>query len=147
MNKRPEKGTNLANFPGDYLTSPFLRAWLMTAMEEKRRFNRFDFQNVIHVFPVLPSKSGNIFEVQKESFEASASNISEGGLKFETKKELSPNFLLKLNFELTHDQPLEVYGKVIWSKDNRFGIRFMYTDQTLRQAVRSIARGRFTPKN
>lgn len=110
----------------------------MTETQEKRRFNRFDFQKRIRVFPVLPSKSGNIYEVQKESFDARSFNISEGGLSFKTERELNPQFLLKMNFEAPGDQPVEVYAKVIWAKDRQCGVRFIYTDPSLRNSVRSI---------
>ena len=111
----------------------------MTETKEKRHFDRFDFQKKIRIFPVLPSKSGNIFEVQKESFDARASNISEGGLSFKTERDLDPQFLLKMHFEAPGDQLVEVYAKVVWAKDRHCGVRFIYTEPSLRNSVRSIA--------
>lgn len=114
------------------------RSGSMNEVDEKRRFTRFEFQETIRVFPVQPSKSGNIYEVQKEFFEARASDICEGGLGFEAKQELDPSFLLKINFDVPVKKPVEVYGKVVWAKNRRYGVRFMYTDQILRKGVRSI---------
>jgi hypothetical protein len=111
----------------------------MKMVEEKRRYNRFGFQKSVQVYPVLPSISGNIFEVQKESIEARASNVSEGGLALETSRPLNPDNLVKMNFEVADHQPVEVYGKIIWSRSNRCGVRFMYLDASLRKGVRSLA--------
>ncbi len=112
----------------------------MIKSSDKRRFNRFAFQKSIHVFPVLPSKSGNIYEVQKSSIEVKASDISEGGLRLEFHPGLDPKFLLKLNFEVEKDERIEVYGKIIWSEKNHLGVRFMVTDSILRKGIRSIAK-------
>lgn len=111
----------------------------MSKTSEKRIYNRIDFQKPVRIFPVLPSKSGNIYEVQKDSFEAQASDVSEGGLGLKVTKPLSPEFLVKMNFELTENQPVEVYGKIIWSQSNRCGIRFMHTDASLRKSLRALA--------
>ncbi len=114
----------------------------MAKIDEKRRHNRFEFQKRVRVFPVLPSKSGNIYEVQKDSFEALSANVSEGGLGLETPKPLDPNFLLKVNFEVKDHQTVEVFGKVIWSQPNHCGIRFMYADGSLRRGIKSLAQGK-----
>ena len=121
------------------IDQPFSCRAPMKKMNDKRRHDRFEFQKRIHVFPVLPSKSGNIYEVQKDSFEAHSSNLSEGGLGLETAKPLNPDFLLKVNFELQSDQAMEVYGKVVWSRQNHCGIRFMYTDASLRRGIKFLA--------
>ena len=111
----------------------------MNAAVEKRHFNRVGFQKPIRVFPVLPSKSGNIYEVQNESFEVHAYDVSEGGVGFETNRPMSPDFLVKMNFELSQDQPVEVYGKIVWAQSNRCGVRFMHMDYSLRKMVRSLS--------
>ena len=111
----------------------------MSKTSEKRIHNRIDFNKPVQVFPVLPSKSGNIYEVQKESFEAQASDVSEGGLGLKVSKPMNPEFLVKMNFELTDKQPIEVYGKIIWSQSDRCGIRFMHTDTAFRKMLRSFS--------
>lgn len=112
----------------------------MTESSEKRRFNRFTFQEPVLVFPVLPSQSGNIYEVQRSSIEARAHDISEGGLRLEVDRPLNSNFVLKLNFAVEKSEPVEVYGKIVWSEKNHCGIRFMLADSTLRKGIRSIGR-------
>lgn len=111
----------------------------MSKTAEKRVYNRIDFQKPVRVFPVLPSKSGNIYEVQKDSFEAQASDVSEGGLGLKVSKPMSPEFLVKMNFELADNQPVEIYGKIVWSQSNRCGIRFMHTDMAIRKTLRSLS--------
>lgn len=111
----------------------------MKAANEKRRFNRVEFQKPIHIFPVLPSKSGNIYEVQKESFEVRGFDVSEGGVGFETTRSLNPDFLVKMNFEVTENHPAEVYGKIVWARSNRCGVRFMHMDSSMRKIVRSLS--------
>lgn len=110
----------------------------MTSTNEKRRHNRVEFQKRVRIFPVLPSKSGNIYEVQTESFEARASDVSEGGVGLEMSRSLNPDFLVKMNFEVQNNQPVEVYGKIVWSQSNRCGVRFMHMDSSLRKGLRSL---------
>lgn len=111
----------------------------MNQNAEKRIHNRIGLQKTVRIFAVLPSKSGNIYEVQKESFEARTSDVSEGGLGLETARPLSPDGLLKINFKLEEDQPVEVYGKVVWSQPNRCGVRFVHTDVSLLKSLRALS--------
>ena len=112
----------------------------MPANVEKRKHHRVEFRQPVRVFPVLPSKSGNIYEVQTESFEVQAHDISEGGLRLQTHQDLNPQFLVKLNFEILKDQPVEVFGKIMWSQEKHHGIRFMLVDQEMRRDIKSLAR-------
>ena len=112
----------------------------MDAAKEKRQFHRIGFRKTVRVFPVLPSKSGNIFEVQKDSIWSQADNISEGGLLLETEQFPKSSLILKLNFEVAKDETVEVYGKVIWVEGGRCGVRFLFADNDLRKAIRSLAR-------
>ena len=117
----------------------------MKPVIEKRKHNRIEFQKSVQVFQVLPSKSGNIFEVQNNCDAAWANDISEGGLRLETSKFFDPSLLLKLNFEVEEDQSVEVYGKVIWAQDHHCGVRFMMVDQKMRKGIRSITRKKDFP--
>lgn len=112
----------------------------MAEMKEKREYLRIGFEKTVRVFPVLPSSSGNIFEVQKNSVWAQASNISEGGLLLETEQFSKSSLILKLNFEVAKDETAEVYGKVIWAEGGRSGVRFLFADQNLRKSIRGLAR-------
>jgi len=117
----------------------------MNHIEEKRKFNRIQFQKTVQVFPVLPSRSGNIYEVQKKPIEAWVNDISEGGLRFEAADSFDPNFLLKLNLELAEENTVEVFGKIVWSRDSHCGVSFMLTDQKLRKGIRAISKKKNPP--
>ena len=111
---------------------------------EKREFDRFDFQKPVLIYPVSPSKSGNILEVESRSLEAKAHNISEGGLKLVTPQSFPENSILKLNFKVKKDQTVEVYGKIMWSEQKSCGVRFVLADPEARQGIRAI--GQKKPK-
>jgi len=117
----------------------------MNYIDEKRKFNRVEFQKTVQVFPVLPSRSGNIFEVQKKPIEAWVNDISEGGLRFEAADSFDPNFLLKLNLEMEEEKSVEVYGKIIWSRDSHCGVRFMLVDKELRKGIHAISKKKNSP--
>ena len=107
---------------------------------EKRAFNRFEFQKPVQVFSVLPSKSGNILEVESRPFKGKLHDISEGGLRVAVPKKFSANSILKLHFKIHHPQAVEVYGKIIWAQKKLCGIRFVLTDDLVRKGVRAIGR-------
>ena len=112
----------------------------MGVTNDKRQHERVGFQKVARVFPVLPSKSGHIYEVQKDSIWVQASNISEGGLLLETEQFSKSSLILKLNFEVAKDETVEVYGKIIWVEGGRCGVRFLFADNNLRKSIRALAR-------
>jgi len=114
----------------------------MNAPVEKRKHHRFEFQQTVQVFPVLPSKSGNIYEVQKDPIEIQAKDISEGGVRIHAYHDLDPDSILKLNFEIAKDRPVEVFGKIIWSQERHHGVRFLLADQETRKGIKSLAQKR-----
>ena len=117
----------------------------MPRVAEKREFNRFEFQKPVQVFPVLPSKSGNILEVDNRSLKGKVQNISEGGLRLAAPEGFPANSILKLNFEVEKDRAVEVYGKIMWSEKKTCGVRFVLTDPKIRQGIRAI--GKKKPKS
>ncbi len=111
----------------------------MENLQEKRHYDRYQFQKPIQVYPVLPSKSGNIYEVQDKVIPAQSNNISEGGLKLETNKSFDVNSILKLSFESEKDSSVEVYGKIIWTKKAHCGVRFMMPDRSIQKVIHNIS--------
>ncbi len=77
---------------------------------------------------------------KKKPIEVKARDISEGGLRLETGEIPDSQFLLKMNFEMVKDQPVEVYGKIMWSHKNHCGVRFVLTDSILRKGIRAITK-------
>lgn len=112
----------------------------MSVANDKRQHDRIVFRKTVRAFPVLPSKSGHIYEVQKNSVWVQAYNISEGGLLLETEQFSKSSLILKLNFEATKDEMAEVYGKVIWVEGGRCGVRFLFADANLRKGIRALVR-------
>jgi len=110
----------------------------MVHRSDKRKFVRFNFQRPVFLFPVVYSKSGNIYEVQTEAVQVWANNISEGGLRLENTTMFDPTFPVKLFFDLVKGQRVEIYGKIVWTLDQHCGIRFMGTDDALISFLRSI---------
>lgn len=106
---------------------------------EKRQFNRYEFQKWVQIFPVLPSGTGSVWEVQPTHVGAWANNISEGGLQIESVHPFDAQFPLKLNIEFEKGRIIEAYGKLVWSHDNHCGIQFMWLDQRLRNGIQTFA--------
>lgn len=119
----------------------------MYKLEEKRKFNRFEFQKSVLVSPVVPSQSGNIFEVQNKFYESWAHDISEDGLQLENHGQFNSDTILKVHFEVMNDTPVEVFGKVIWSENNHIGLRFVLLDAKARKGIQTIARKKNSPSN
>jgi hypothetical protein len=112
---------------------------------EKRRHPRHETSKSVQVFPVLPSKSGNIYEVQTKPLPASAIDISEGGAGLQIpSKNLEPQAIVKLSFETPAEGPVEVYSKIMWTEKNRCGVRFILADQSVINVVREFS-GRARP--
>ena len=105
---------------------------------ENRKFVRFNFQKSILLFPVVYSKSGNIYEIQVEPIRVWANNIGEGGLRLEGTPKINTKLPVKLCFEFVKDQPVEVYGRIAWTLDHHCGIRFLGPDEDLNAALRAI---------
>ncbi len=106
---------------------------------EKRQFDRFGYQKSVRVFPILPSASGNIYEVQKHSFEALAHDISEGGMRMESFKTFGSEIFLKVNIEVAKNKLVEILGKVIWSGKETCGVRFVIADPEIKKDIRLLA--------
>lgn len=106
---------------------------------EKRRHGRQEALKPVRVLPIVPSKSGNVFEVLDRPVEGQTIDISEtgAGLKISTRG-LQPQSLLKLFFETPDGDSFEVYAKIIWSERTRCGVRFVLSDQAVLKAVREI---------
>jgi hypothetical protein len=115
-----------------------LKGKFMSSVVEKRMFNRFTYAKPVQVFPVIPSKSGNILEVDKEPLRVKANNISEEGLGLSSTNGLKAQSILKLNFKGAANRRVEVFGKIIWVQRGQCGVRFMLADPATRRGIRSI---------
>ena len=118
----------------------FQRTWKMAAVSEKRRRERFEVKKPVRVFTVVPSKSGNIFEVDAKHQPGIAHNISESGLKLEVQRPFKSEAILKLNIELEKDQTIEVYAKIVWAKKTHCGVSFVLPDEWAIKAIQDLAK-------
>ncbi len=106
---------------------------------DQRRHSRHKTKKNLQIFPVLPSKSGNIYEVQNKPLPASTVDISEGGAGLEiSARSLTPQSLLKLTFKTPFHEEIEVYAKIIWSDKSRMGVHFILSDQAVLKAIKEI---------
>jgi PilZ domain len=60
-----------------------------------------------------------------------ARDLSEGGLAVETRDPLEPMTLVSMRLELPHAVPVDLLGRVMWSRGATMGIRFESTDTRL----------------
>jgi hypothetical protein len=57
-----------------------------------------------------------------------ARDLSEGGLAVETRDPLEPMTLVSMRLELPHTVPVDLLGRVMWTRGETMGIRFESTD-------------------
>ncbi len=111
----------------------------MGNFQEKRHHKRFDFQKPVHINQVLPSKSGNIFEVQEHNIPTQSYNMGEGGLKLEISYPISVGSILKLGFEPGKDEKIEIFAKVIWRQKTECGVNFLAPETVIQKTLRNIS--------
>src|SRR5579883_1045735 len=100
---------------------PQLRWSRMSRIADKRRFARVSFKKELEIFPVFPSYSEDFPEA---SLSGLSQDISGGGIAFKAEKPFKIGSFLKLRFELEKDHIVEAFGKIVWTKENFFGLSF-----------------------
>jgi len=88
---------------------------------EKRKFERVSFKRDLEIFPVFPSYSEEFSDLPLSGH---SQDISGGGIAFKANPVLKAGSFLKLRFELEKDQRVEAFGKIVWAKENFFGLSF-----------------------
>ena len=104
---------------------------------ERRKYPRAKFQENVTVHKVIESKSGNVFEVQGQSINAKAKDVSEGGMQLEIGKSGPAGNILKLNFQIQKNEPLDVYTKIAWEADGHCGLQFIVVDEEIRRQIKA----------
>lgn len=56
-------------------------------------------------------------------------DISPGGMKLETPKPLPLHSVVKLDFKMFEEKPVQVFAKVVWSTQSFCGLRFITSDE------------------
>ena len=113
----------------------FFRGWdLMRALKkflteeemqsvEKRWSPRNQFYRKVEVVPHNGPLKGLTYSTAPES--CWSKDISKGGISLETKKAYRTQSVLKLTFQYMEKKAMNVVAKVIWSKQDRCGLKFM----------------------
>ncbi len=57
-------------------------------------------------------------------------NISSGGMKLATSRALPAHSVVKLDFQMFHEKPVQVFAKVVWSTTDCCGLRFISPDES-----------------
>jgi hypothetical protein len=106
--------------------------------EERRKYPRIKFVDRVEIFPVIESKSRNIFEVQNTPITVKAVDLSENGIRLELGTSKPPARILKLNFQINKDKSINVYGKMAWVSGKFLGCTFVAMDKESRQLIRDF---------
>ena len=108
--------------------------------KERRKYPRTKFDEIITVYKVVESKSGNVYEILGNPLVVKAKDVSEGGIKlqFVTEENDKQNKILKLSFQIPDDGKVEVCSKLVWAKDGHSGLEFIVLDEEVRSNIREF---------
>ena len=68
-------------------------------------------------------------------------DICEGGIGVDTATPLKQDLLIPMSLEVpTHEKPLDVLGRVVWTRHDSMGIRFVDPDPELYRAMARLRR-------
>lgn len=92
--------------------------------EDNRQFTRVEFVTEVDIQQV-EAVGGDAFVVKETTVLGKALDISEGGMRLELTDAAELGEILKLNFFLEKNNPLEVYTKQVWKNGNIYGLKFI----------------------
>jgi hypothetical protein len=112
----------------------------VSAIAERRKYQRASYPGSFQVQPVSPSKSGNVFEVMEKRLGADGRDISEGGLRFDLDKTLTPGSIVKISFKVREQDTIEheTYAKVMWVRSVTHGAQFLMLEDTTLHKIRGF---------
>lgn len=97
----------------------------MSSFTEQRKFKRWDRRESVEVFPIFPSYGTPLAETHRTFFQGQLRDLSEAGLGLTLETHLLAGSVMKFNFDLRDTRSVEIYGTVVWSKDEDLGVRFI----------------------
>lgn len=103
--------------------------------DDKRQAERVGFTAEVAAYPVVASKSGNIYEVLSEPRSIPAVDISQGGIRLATKQPLDYHSVLKLKIEIQKKRPVDVFARVMWSNQHHSGLKFIVVHEEARRHI------------
>ena len=107
---------------------------------DKRQTQRVGFTSDVSAFPVVPSKSGNIFEVYPQQHMYSAVDISRGGIRLSTSTPFPQDTILKLKVEILKKHPLDIFARVVWSNNRHTGLKFIVLHEDVQRHITHYTR-------
>lgn len=115
---------------------------------ERRLFKRASRRMTVEIQSVSTSESGNVFEVKHERIPLKFCNLGEGGMGLRLPFAAKIDSVLKISFRVGLDpgEIVEVFARVIWTKDERCGVRFLMLENETRQSLRGIVRAALAQK-
>jgi len=115
---------------------------------ERRLFKRASRRMTVEIQSVSTSESGNIFEVKHERIPLKFCDLGEGGMGLRLPFAAKIGSVLKISFRVGQDpgEIEEVFARVIWTKDERCGVRFLMLENETRQTLRGIVRATLVQK-
>jgi hypothetical protein len=102
---------------------------------ERRKHLRAKFSENVTIHRVIESSSGNVFEVQGNPIIVKAGDVSEGGIRVEIDNASAPTKILKLNFQIQKNKPIDVYTRLAWTENGNCGLQFIVLDDEIRQQI------------
>jgi len=108
----------------------------LSEMSERRKHRRAVYSHPLRVQTVLPSKIGNVYDVNSQTISAISCDISEGGFGIDLNTVFKAGAILKITFKVgIHDEnESEAYVRVVWTRRDKHGLQFlMLEDSTLRK--------------
>lgn len=112
----------------------------MSAIAERRKYQRASYPHSFQLQPVSPSKSGNVYEVMEKRIGAGGRDISEGGLRFDLNESLAPGSIIKISFKMREQDDVEheTYAKVLWVKRATHGAQFLMLEENALHNIRGF---------
>ncbi len=110
----------------------------MNRLVEKRQYDRMPFQKPIEIYPVFPSY---LVDSDETVLSGLSQDISGGGLCLKTSKPLRVGSYLKLRFDMSRDQIVESFGKIVWAREAFCGFRFFPTSEMIEGNLQNFLDG------
>ncbi len=98
-------------------------------MMEQRKTGRVLVGRTVESYPVFPSYQAFLADSGKIYLAGFLQDIGRGGLGLSMKMHLLAGSVLKFRFQSSGNRQVEVFGKIVWSKLNRAGAKFLSPNQ------------------
>ncbi len=98
-----------------------------TTLTDKRVHKRCKFERRVEVWHQDSTTSARPKGVHRPEV-CRSRDISQGGIKIETAKPIPLSTVVKLDFQMFEEKPVQVFAKVVWTAERCCGLQFMTFD-------------------